>query len=127
MKLFTIVSPDKLSISMFTNFLQTNYGENVELIDINHLNSSEIKEAIVNELLKKYGSSTINIIIRYKLKPKMKIESIDRIIPGILLESSDYIVSFDLYSQHPIIIKDKDNSMPNMMVAWDKAIQALNV
>ena len=116
MKIYVIVSPDKLSMSMFSDYLKTILGNfNVELFDINHLNSNEIKDSIIQSYADKFKDTKSILIAKYKIKSNTQVSDLSVILPEKVQKLSDYIIRFDLFSQQPIVVKDSDNTLPGLV------------
>jgi len=119
--IFTIVSPDKLSLSMFTDFFKRNVDGNVSVGEIISLYSQEMQERIMDDFLNR--SPETNVLIRYKTKRATKVES----IPEKLFNGSDYVVKFDLYSMEPEILKEKQQDLGPLLDKWKQDVEKNNI
>jgi hypothetical protein len=111
MKICTVISPDKLSMSMFYDFLRS-FGGSVKAVDFNCLNTKSMQQAMFEELVNNYKSEDL-ILIKYKIKPQTVLN-----LPQIVKEKSHYIIKFDMFSTHPELIKDADGKGKNIIEEW---------
>lgn len=121
MKIITIISPDKLSMSMFYDFYRAIYvGEDtLNILDLNCIFSQEAVDVRMSEFVKS-SENYSHGIIKYKTKVKTVLT-----IPQKILEYSDYIVKFDIYSNHPDLIKDSGGGVA-VIDRWNKNIIKLD-
>lgn len=112
MEIFTIISPDKLSMSMFSDYFQSTVSGIVRVIDINCLTSKPLQEAIFDEAIK--TSEKFNyLLIKYKTKLKTILD-----IPASISEKSNYIIKFDLFSTHPEVIRGSLDNIKPLIDRW---------
>ena len=127
MKIITLISPDKLTKSMFTDFYRAkNPNKVVIVLDINILFSLDMQEKIVNDCIKYVQDNgkenSTDIIVKYKVKNKP-----DTTINSSIEEISDYILKFDIFSTHPEIVKESDpNYAAELIKDWEESIEKLN-
>ena len=126
MKIVTIVSPDKLTPSMFVDFYQAkNPYKEVIAVDINSLFSTEAQNQIVKDIVKYIEkndkSDTTDIIIKYKIKINTEV-----ILTDDIMNYSGYVLKFDIFSTHPEIVKAKDLEFIKALTAdWLENIERL--
>ena len=128
MNIYTVLSPDKISISMFSSFLKGIYGDNLSLLDMNDILSFDLKNDIIKSLIDKYQNTQKDFVIRYKLRTRINTldpQAILKNLPENILSNSKYIILFDLYSQKPIILKDEESSLSSIVERWEKYLEAL--
>ena len=118
-RIVTIASSDKLTLSMFSDFYKNIYSPDVKIIDLTCLYSSDIISSKMEELieLSKTGRS---ILIKYKIKTQTKI------IDPIILEKSDLVIKFDIYSTEPELIKGLSPDTESMLNRWKMNIEKFN-
>lgn len=127
MKIITIVSPDKITQSMFTQFYKTtNSDKTVIVLEISSLFSPEVQEIALSEAIeytKKHNKeNTTDILIKYKAKAKTCILSNERIT-----DLSDYIIKFDLFSTHPEVLKESEvDYLKELLLNWGEYVERLN-
>jgi hypothetical protein len=114
-KIITVISPDKLSMSMFCDFYKTIYiGDDIyKVLDMSCLNTPQTQELIVKDFIE-INKDLRNAIIKYKIKPKTKLD----VLPKVITEVSQYIIRFDMFSTHPEIVKDFDGSGKEIIDRW---------
>ena len=123
--ILTVVSPDKLSISMFMDFFKTIYlsDKNHVIHDLISLYSDQIQTEIIKGFRKEYPETTW-VLIKYKLK---KLDPNKYVVPEYIKENSDYLLKFDRYSTEPEIIKPlDDNFFTEVTQRWKKNIEKFN-
>ena len=122
MKILTVISPDKLSMSMFCDFYSSIYvGEDtLKIIDLNCIFSKEAISSKVQELIDSCKDYSHGII-----KFKTKVQTVLVISPEIE-KYSDYIIKFDMFSSHPDILKDTDGKGKLIVERWNNNIIKLN-
>lgn len=126
MKVFTIVSPDKLTLSMFSDFLTQNSLIGILLIDISSLFSidkqNEVLASAISFIKEKGSEATLDILVRYRTKAKNNV-----LINTNLSDSSDYIIKFDIFSVTPQILKgSEDMALTTLIQSWSSNIERLN-
>ena len=112
LSIYTVISPDKLSMSMFSDFFQSVIGGMTKIIDINCLTSKSIQESIFEEAQLNLKNIS-NILVRYKTKHKTVID-----LPVKISENSNCIIKFDLFSTHPEVIKDTTTVAKALLERW---------
>ena len=120
-RIITIVSPDKITPSMFKDFYEKIYGDNkiVLVRDINFLYSKPIQEAMFSSSLKEADEKGLSLIIKYSIKPNTDLSKY--LIPMCFLDSSDLVIKFDMFSTKPEVIKDKFDSL-SILEKWEANI-----
>ena len=123
MNVITIISPDKLSMSMFCDFYRSAFiGEKLyKILDMNCLNSSKAQELIVLDFFKN-NKDLSEVIVKYKIKSQTKLQ-----IPKALEDVSNYIVKFDIFSTHPELIKDSDQKGKGIVERWATNISKMDL
>ena len=125
MVIFTVVSPDKLSQSMFVDFYKTeNNGKDIVILDINSLYSPEIKNSTLDGAIKhiqgKGTEDNSTVLIKYKVK---KNDSTDLSLTDMFLKS-DFVIRFELYSTQFSVLKATDKgSMETIASSWKKFVE----
>ena len=122
MKIITVVSPDKLSMTMFCSFYESIYvGDRLcGILDINCLFSKETQGLKTKEFIELNRNADF-IIIKYKVKSNTKLS-----LPLEIENNSDYIVKFDMFSNHPDLIKDADGKGVEIIDRYNKNIDLAN-
>jgi len=126
MKVFTVVSPDKLTLSMFSDFLTQNSLIGILIIDISSLFSidkqNEVLTSAISFIKEKGSEATLDILVRYRTKAKNNI-----LVNTNLSDSSDYIIKFDIFSVTPQILKgSEDMALTTLIQSWSSNIERLN-
>lgn len=122
---------------MFIDFYKTIINSYVEIYDLNALHSDEIKKIFIEDILKlaQFEKKGFHHLIKYKTKKRLKdIKKTDdeketslKRIPEYLLEASDYVFSFDLFSTHLIVHKYEDEKNKNFIEErWNNNIDRMN-
>ena len=122
MKIVTVISPDKLSMTMFYDFYKSVYvGDgSLSVLDINCLFSKEVQNAKTREFIKANENSE-NILIKYKIKLKTVLS-----LPAEIEQNSDYIIKFDMFSNHPELLKVKDEKGKAMIERYILNVTNMN-
>jgi hypothetical protein len=122
MKIITIISPDKLSMSMFCDFYKSLYvGEYpLEILDLNCIFSKEVLNTKFNGFIDLHKKID-NIIVKYKIKSKSIIS-----LPADIERCSNYIIKFDIFSTYPEILKDYDGQGKLIAERWNTNITNMN-
>jgi hypothetical protein len=100
MDVISVVSPDKLSISMFTDFLMKFLGGGYRAGYLHYLMAPEA----IDDYLKAFTAENPKAIMRFFANKKISDLSIA--CPQRLLEASSSVVWFPLYSTEPQLLKD---------------------
>ena len=120
-----IESPDKLSLSMFSDFYQTVVHQ-AELYDMNALHSTEALKASFNDLYKAEDAEQENRDVHRLIKYKTK-RGLSKPIPENITEAVDYHIRFDMYSTHLEFEKYLDEAfMKRIEEKWAKNIEKMN-
>jgi hypothetical protein len=122
MKIITVISPDKLSMTMFCDYYRTVFiGErSSEILDINCILSKSMQGYKIKEFIDINKNSDF-IIIKYKIKPKTVLS-----LPPEIEQFSNYIVQFDMFSNHPNLVKDEDGMGKNIIDRYNLNISKMN-
>jgi len=124
--IITVLSKDKISLSMFVDFYKTLYDSSVEVLDLNTLISSDMLDSIVRNAigtnLDRATSESAAFLIKLKTKKSMTVEE----LPTEIKLKSDYIVQFDLFSTKPEVLKDRDGKFAPILERWEANIEKMN-
>jgi len=122
--IFMAVSPDTLSLTMFTDFLRRGVYADQKIFygNINCLYSVDVQERSIDEFMKGMSESDI-LLLTYKLKPHTKLES----IPESVLNRCEYVVRFEQYATQPIVMREKDPQYLDVILKrWQMNIEKLD-
>jgi len=117
--IITIASSDKLTLAMFADFYKSIYSADVKIVDLNCLFSSKILTSKMSEIVK-IGSTGRNVLIKFKMKVQTKE------ISSVVVEESDLLIKFDIYSTEPEVIKDCGSNTALIIDRWKKNIDNFN-
>ena len=124
--IITLVSQDKLSLSMFVDFYKALYDSGAEVLDLNSLVSKDVLDTIVGDAIKLHHDRTISeqaaILIKYKTKKKVAFEA----LPTEIVQKSTYIVQFDIFSTEPELLKNLDGKFAPVLERWKVNIERKN-
>lgn len=124
--IITVLSKDKISLSMFVDFYKTLYDSEAEVLDLNTLISQDMLDTIVRNAigtnLTRATSESSVFLIKLKTKKSMTVEE----LPTEIKFKSDYIVQFDLFSTKPEILKDRDGKFAPVLERWEANIEKMN-
>jgi hypothetical protein len=110
-----ITSPDVLSIGMFTDFLAKGPLRGAAKVNLNGLLSEASLLAVVEAALADMPGR--DIIFRHKTRRwNSGVE-----LPTSLVEKSDCVIGFDLYSTHPEVLKNFPGWTENVVSAFEVA------
>jgi len=120
-----VVSPDKLSLSMFVDFYNSVYCRNTKRIirDLSCLYSIDIQEQTLRGIIEAFTDTVI--LIKYKIKPQTIVEK----LPSSVLDLSDYTICFkELYSSHPILLRgdEYDPHINDVLRRWKLNIEKID-
>jgi hypothetical protein len=122
----TLVSTDKVSLSMFVDFYKTLYDSDARVIDLNNVISSEMLNSIVKNAIginiQRATSKTSAVIIKLKTKKDMTLEE----LPPEIERNSTYIIRFGLFSTTPEVLKDRPGDFGPVLQRWDANIKKLD-
>ena len=123
MRVITVISPDKLSLSMFCDFYRSVFiGDNLyKILDMNCLNSIKAQNLIVQDFFRN-NKDLSETIVKYKIKSQTKLQ-----IPESLEIVSNYIIKFDIFSTHPELTKDSDGKGKDIIERWTKNISKMDL
>jgi hypothetical protein len=114
MKIVSVISPDKVSISAFLSFMKFCLGSEYVLGEVHHLMSAEETTQYINDLL---GISEKVLFSYYCSKNAVNPDPM-KIMPVRLYEVSDLVVWMDLYSMDWKIIKDVPGGSGALLDRW---------
>lgn len=122
MKVITIASPDKISIGMFVDFLRSVLGSSYSVGNLHSLMSSDSLEIYIKDFLNKNKNKAL---FTYYAKKKINTPP-EKVIPRFLIDSSEAVIWFDLYSTEMKIIKDIVQFGDSFASRWKKNVERLN-
>lgn len=125
MSAIIVISPDKLSQSMFCSYLEValrKLGKGVSVKDLNMLYSPEIQNQIYSEYLSQLEENQL-LVIKYKVKQNTDMEKFS--LPPKIQEEAEYIVLFDIYSTHAKVLKDTEK-FPGILNGWEDYVRRLS-
>lgn len=132
--ILTLISPDKLTLSMFTDFYRTVYSEGriPFFIPVNSSLSQYSKEKIIEGVKINYNPDKDLIFFTIKTPfeavskkdPDLKQHYMKYLLKD-LEEISSYIVAFDIYSITPIMIKDQYGNLTEIIQRWESNLKKL--
>jgi len=109
--MITVASPDKISLSMYTDFLMKNIGGGYQVGYSHYLMTVESVGLYLDEF-----SKIDKGILRYYANKKLKDPA--GAIPSRLIEASSSVVWFHLYSTDAIIVKDEGGLIAVLGDLW---------
>ena len=117
--IFTVVSPDRLSMVMFIDYLKKIYLPDSVLCETGYMFDEVFQENMLKTLIGLDASK--DVIVKYKATRKMN-------VPSAAIERlSDYIVKFDIYSTVPEVQKAHDPLYIEKVVSrWKENIDRMN-
>jgi len=116
--IITLASSDKLTLAMFSDFYRSIYASNALISDLSYLYSPDILSSFIDKIIEKSNRGAI-VLIRYSIKTQTKE------LNPIILEKSDVLIKFDIFSTEPEVIK----SLPDteaMVIRWKDNIAKRN-
>jgi len=121
--LITVVSKDKLSLSMFIDFFKSLYDSDVALLDLNINTSTEMLNSLTTSFIERHSKRIIAeqawCIIKLKTRGPLTIDS----LPQEIAQNSSYIIQFDLFSAKPALLKDCDGKIKPILDRWEANIK----
>ena len=114
LKIVTVVSPDRVSISAFLSFMRFCLGKEYVLGEVHHLMSSEEVTKYIEGLM----GIKEKILFSYYCSKNLTNADPIKIIPIRLFEVSDFIVWVGLYSMDWTIIKDVPGESGPLQERW---------
>lgn len=120
----TVVSPDKISISMFLSYMKFRLGKEYMIGMIQSIWSKESIDLYVEDFLKK----TDKLLFSYYVKSKVTAtsnEDLLKIIPEKLVLGSNLIVWMGQFSTTWVVLKDKNNQAPEYIDRWNQNISKM--
>jgi len=123
MKTVFVVSPDKISIKRFIQFIMK-YLKDFEIGNMHSLMAEESIGMYLKDFCKKYPMRLISYYAK-GLKNKEPLS----IIPKQIIEMGDLIIWFDLYGTKPIVLKSIEDPhiLKGALGDWSKLMTSLNV
>lgn len=119
MKVITVAGPDKISLNMYITFLRKSLGDKFVIGNLHSLMTLEAVDAYVTSFLERTGGKALfQYYARKKKDPSC--------LPSRLLECSDAVIWFNLYSTDTIIIKDTVEFEKTFSSMWKKNVDQLN-
>jgi len=118
--ILTVISPDRLTQSMFFDYCKKVYPDTrVVAKDISCMYSADVQEAEFKDLAIEKSNL---YLVKYLIKPVTKIDS----LPACVMQISDYVVQFDLYSLHPEVLKSQEGGsrfMTDLIAGWQRDVE----
>lgn len=121
MKIASVISPDRVSISAFLSFMRYCFGRGYVFGELHNLMTSE---EITKYIIDLTGIRDL-IIFSYYAKKAMNMDPI-QVIPAKLMEVSDLVVWMDLYSMDWKIIKDQGNESGPLLARWQANMKKMS-
>lgn len=118
----SICSPDKIALSSFTGFLLHYLDTGYTVGSMHSLMSPEALKLFFEDFISKNEKP----VFRYYLRLKSKIVEPMKMIPEILLDRSDTVFWFDLYSLDLKILKDRGDLSNQIGERWKQAVERAN-
>ena len=116
----TIASSDNVTLAMFTDFYKTLYAPDLKALVLNCLYSPSIIENTLKEASDLSHKGRV-VFITYKLKTQTKE------ISSYLIDISDLLIKFDIYSTEPEVLKTNDPATSTIIIdRWKKNIERFN-
>lgn len=120
--IITILSPDKVSLSMFNDFLNKAYS-NQHTLDLNYLFGKDFINQALKDVYENHDKDKFCLV---KLKTLVNTPISEGIL-SILKEHSDFIIKFDIYSNTPELLCSTDDSLIKPILdKWADNISSLN-
>jgi hypothetical protein len=104
---------------MFGDFYRSLYSSDIKMMDLNCLYSKDVLETKINGFLE-VSKRGRDILIKFKMKTQTK-----EIYP-ILIEKSDLVIKFDIFSTEPEVIKECGSNTSVIIDRWKKNIEQFN-
>jgi hypothetical protein len=117
--IITIASSDKLTLSMFSDFYKNIYSPDIKIVDLICLYSPEVISSKMEEFVE-IAAKGRDVLIKYKIKTQTKD------YPPIILEKSDILIKFDIFSTEPEIIKGFNPTTESLLNRWKMNIEKFN-
>lgn len=117
---FSVVSPDKVSISMFLSFM-SGIQEGYLVGRLHNLMSAEAVDQYLDGCLEKNKNLLLSYYARKQIKADPK-----SVVPGRIMGMSDLVVWFNLFSVDWIVLKDNDNFQDRYSGLWKTFIDRLS-
>ena len=118
-KVITVASPDKIALSMFVNFINTYMGEGFKVGTLHSLMSTESAGLFALDFLEtNNGKAIFSYYAKRKANKDPKV-----VLPSALIEKSDVVVWFNLYSTKMDIVKDECGFADLFSDRWNKSIE----
>lgn len=121
MKVLSICSPDRISLNMCLNFLRGRLGRSFPVGELHILMSKESIETYVHDFLEKNGGRALFILYA---KRKVNIDPM-KVVPEVLMNVSDTVIWFNLYSTTMNILKDTVDFKGLMHSDWVSSVEKL--
>lgn len=119
MKVVTIISSDRLTLGMFTDFLKSIYwkAQETKAVDVNCLLSDTFQVSNFGDTLK-LGKNTL---ARYFLEKNFVLK-----LPPIFTEKSDLVLHFIGKSMVPVVLEDKTKFSASVLERWETNVKKLS-
>jgi hypothetical protein len=117
--MITIASPDKISLSMYTDFLMRNLGGGYRTGYSHYLMTDEGLSLYLNEFSKAHEKC----LIRFYANKRLTDPAVA--VPAKLVEMSSSVVWLALYSTDAIIVKDEGGAIAALSDSWKATVTRL--
>lgn len=121
MDTITVAGPDKVAIATFMDFLRHCLGNTHVPVMLHSLMSKESISQAIESILKNRKT----VIFSYYAKRKINIDPLI-CVPEKLLDISDAVIWFDLYSTDFKILKDKVDFESNYRNRWKQNVERID-
>lgn len=118
--IIVVTSPDSISIGMFVDFLKKTRMPDFKFVNLNALMGSDAMMVVVDETLKRYPSS--DVVFKHKTRKRL----LPSKLPQRLVDIADCIIGFDLYSQHPEVLKSYRGWTDSVVSEYEEHVRRLN-
>jgi len=115
--MITVASPDKISLSMYTEFLMRNLGGGYQIGYCHYLMTDEAISTYLDGFIKIHEKG----LLRYYADKRSKKPA----VPAKLVEASLSVVWFPLYATECIIVKDEGGVIAALGDKWKVALTQL--
>ena len=121
LRVISICSPDKISMNMFASFLRNRLGKSYPIGELHSLMSKKSIELFIESFLERTQGKAI---FPFYAKRKINVDPIV-CVPQKLIDVSDVVVWFKLYSTEMIMVKDEAGFKELFESEWKEAVEKL--
>ena len=123
MDLIALISHDKISLNMFSDFLKFMLGKSYPIIGMHYLMTQESIEIATKDFIGK--NSGKGIICYYSRKNKKDSDPI-LLVPKAVSEPSDVVIWFDIVSVDPVVLKGSSDVLDGYIKRWKINVEKLS-